>query len=543
MPFVSFVDPEDWEKVAALKFDDELSDVVAYWKNFVGAGGQFHVPDQILNELHKAVRTHVAISVDKEPANGLYSVPAATWAYGVCANEACWQITMLDQAGYHDRAEAYLDNFLALQGTTALDGLFKSAEGVMQGNDLDDGLPHRSGFSYNLDPGFIMECLADHYKLTGDREWLEKATPALVAACDFVIREREATKVEGPDGRRDEAWGLLPVGHLEDNPEWCHWFAVNAHAYAGLRDIADVLAEVGDPDAERLDREAKAYREDIRDAVRRAMILSPVVQLLDGTYVPHVPTRTGIRGRDWGWFREVAYGPLQLLEGDVFEPNEEEMTWVLKDSEDNLFISRDWGRPVDLEKYWFSHGGITIQANLTDIGIDYLRRGEIKHALRSLFNNFGASLYADVRCFTEHPVVELGHGVGPFYKISDESKALVWLRAFLMREEGAVLHLAQGAPRAWFAAGEEFGVERMASYFGPVTYNVRSGETESSFTLSMEGERTPDAVKLHVRRPAQEKILAVTVNGNEYAGFDTDAETVSLDGVQGTFNVVIKYKV
>lgn len=541
VPFVTFVEEDDWDRVAALDFESELADVVSYWRDYVESGGQIDVPDQLLNEFHKAVRAHVAISVDKEPENGLYSVPAATWAYGVCANEACWQITMLDQAGHHDRAEAYLDNFLALQGATALDGLFQSAEGVMQGNDLDSGAPHRSGFSYNLDPGFIMECLADHYRLTGDRAWLDRVSPQLVAACDFIIREREATKVDGPDGRRNEAWGLLPVGHLEDNPEWRHWFAVNAHAYGGFRDIADILAEIGHPESERLDREVKAYREDIRTAVRRAMVESPVVQLIDGTYVPHVPTRTGIRGREWGWFREVAYGAIQLLEGDVFEPTEEEMTWVLQDSEDNLFVSRDWGRPVDLEKYWFSHGGITIQANLTDVGIDYLRRGETKHALRSLFNNFGASMYTDVRCFTEHPVVELGHGVGPFYKISDESKALVWLRAFLLREVGKELHLAEGAPRAWFEPGESFGVERMASCFGPVTYRVESDETSLVCTVSIDQEHLPGSLILHLRRPGDARIESVTVNGIGHKDFDASSEIVRILSPAETIEVAVEY--
>ena len=98
------------------------------------------------------------------------------------------------------------------------------------------------------------------------------------------------------------------------------------------------------------------------------------------------------------------------------------------------------------------------------------------HALRALFNNFGASLYPDVRAFTEHPVVELGHGVGPFYKPSDEAKSLVWLRAFLLHEEGETLHLALGAPRAWFVPGQSFGVRRMASFFGPVSYRVVSQE-------------------------------------------------------------------
>jgi hypothetical protein len=545
VPFVTLTSEAERQKAAQLDFEAMLADAIAYWRGYVESGGQMDLPggqedpsSQILSDFHKAVRVHVAVSADKEPANGLYSVPAATWAYGCCANEACWQIAMLDQAGHHDRAEAYLETYLRTQGQTPLDGRFASAEGVMQGVDLDDGRPRRSGFSYNLDPGFIMQTLAEHYRYTGDQAWLERATPNLIAACEFVIRERRATQINGLDGEPVVQWGLLPAGHLEDNPEWRYWFAVNAHAYAPLAAIAGVLAEVEHPEAERLLAEAATYREDIRRAARRAMVRAPVVRLLDGTYVPHVPTRARIRGREWGWFREAAYGALHLLEGGVFDPDEIEMTWVLKDLEDNLFVSRDWGRPVDLERYWFSHGGVTIQPNLQDLGIDYLRRGQIQHALRALFNNFGASLYPDVRAFTEHPVVELGHGVGPFYKVSDESKALVWLRAFLLHEEGETLHLAMGAPRAWFEPGKSFGVRGMASFFGPVSYRVESDASRVTVHVELDERRAPQELMVHLRLSEGRAIQGVTVNGRAHAGVHGEAVHVSSPAPQLKFQAV-----
>jgi hypothetical protein len=271
------------------------------------------------------------------------------------------------------------------------------------------------------------------------------------------------------------------------------------------------------------------------------MTESPVVRLLDGTYVPHIPTMAGLRGRALGWIREAAYGAIHLLEAKVFEPCEEEMTWVLKDLEDNLFVSREFGRPVDLKRYWFSHGGITIQPNLTDQAINYLRRGQIEHGLRALFNNFGVSLYPDVRVFTEHPVIELGHGVGPFYKTSDEAKSLVWLRAFLLHEDGEALHLAPGAPRAWFAAGEVFAVSRMASFFGPVSYRVVSGDDSVTWEVELDDDRKPNELLLHVRLPDGARIKAVTVNDQSHTDVDADAETVRIESPTATLSVHVQY--
>jgi hypothetical protein len=546
VPFISLTTTDEWAHAASLDYEAKRQQVAEYWQSYVESGGQMQLPDAILTDFHKAARMHVAINVDKDPASGLITVPAATWNYPACGNEACWQITMLDQAGHHDRAAEYLETFLQTQGMVRPDGRFASSEGSLQGLNVvgedANGQPIvEPGLRYNLDHGYIMECLAEHYRLSGDRAWLERVTPNLIAACEFVIRERQATKTTAPDGAPAPEWGLLPPGHLEDNQEWRYWFSVNAHAYGGMRAIADVLAEIGHPQAERLAGEAEAYRQDIRRAALRAMEETPVVRLLDGTYVPHIPARADVRGRTWGWFREAAYGALHLLESGVFDPNEPEMTWLLQDLEDNLFVSREWGRPVDLEKYWFSHGGVTIQPNLMDLGIDYLRRGQIAHGLRALFNNYGSLLYPDVRVFAEHPVVELGHGVGPFYKTPDEAKALVWLRAFLLHEEGERLWLAPGAPRAWFADGQTFAISKLASHFGPVSYTVTAGPDRVVAHITAPQRRRPAELLLRVRRPGAAAIQRVLVNGKPHAAFDPAQETISLPTDEATLNVEVFY--
>ncbi len=541
VPFACPAGEEGWQRVAALDYDDRLAAVMAYWREQVGAFGRMDLPDAVLGDLHRAVRTHVGISADKDPVTGLSVVPAGTWYYGACGNEGCWQITLLDQAGQHARAEDYLETFLRTQGAKGLDGNFSSAEGALNALDLDAGEVRTGHFSYNLDHGYIMECLVAHYRLSGDRKWLERVAPRLVAACDMVIREREATRVNGPDGRPVPEWGLLPAGHLEDNPEWRHWFSVNAHAHGGVAGIAQILAEIGHPEAARLAKAAAEYREDIRRAARRAMEEAPVVRLLDGSYVPHIPTRAGMRGRELGWFREAAYGAIHLLDGRVLDPDEPEVTWLLKDLEDNLFVSREWGRPVDLERSWFSLGGVTIQANLMDLSQDYLRRGQPEHALRALFNNIGQQLYPDVRAFTEHPVVEPGHGVGPFYKSSDEAKALLWLRDCLLWEEGDALHLAPAAPRAWFAPGAHFALEGMASHFGPVTYRVEGTEAGVRVQVDVPGRRPPKELIVHLRRPGRQELKNVIVNGRQHAAFDAAAETVTVAAPAGRLTIEAAY--
>jgi hypothetical protein len=514
-----------------LDFEAKLAEVVGYWRRVLEAGAQLSVPDPAVDALYRAVLPHVAITVDRDPATGLYMVPAATYSYGTCANESCLQIRQLDWRGYHERARAYLETFLRTQGWRGLDGRFGSAEGALRGLDVY-GAEVRTHFNYNLDHGFVMRQLAEHYWLTDDREWARRWAGSFVAACDFVVREREATKQTGPDGEPAPEYGLLPAGHLEDNQEWRHWFAVNAWAYGGLRDLAGVLAEIGQPDAARLVAEAERYAADVRAAVARARERSPVVRLRDGTAVPHTPTRTGLRGRAWGWFREGAYGPLHLVDNDLLDPGSREVGWILRDLEDNVFVTRQYGWPVDVERDWFSQGGIAVQANLLNNALAYLRRGQTEHAVRALLNNLGANLFRDVSCFAEHPVVALGHGVGPFYKTPDECGFLNTLRQFLLYEEGPTLRLAWGAPRSWLRDGAELRVERMATRFGPTSYRLRSHAAEGRIVAEIEPprRRPPREVELHLRHPTGAPVRAVRVEGAGAHEVDAARERVVLRG-------------
>ena len=502
IPLAGYSDPYDWDRVCATDFEEKRADVVRYWREYAVLGAEIVVPDQEITDFVKAVRTHIAISVDKDPDSSMYVVPAATWRYGACGNEACWQIQMLDQMGYHDRAEVYLDTFLKTQGSMLPDGLFSSSQGALQGLDLDFGKPQSTRFGYNLDHGYIMECLANHYLLTGDETWLLRAAPHLVEACGFISRERETTKTVDSNGRHPAGWGLLPPGHLEDNEDWKQWFAVNAHAYAGMCAAAEVLRDIDHPEALRLEQEAQAYVADIRRAVHRSMVESPVVQLRDGTFIPRIPPRVGIRGRERGWFREVAYGAIQLLEGRVLPPDDPRVTWILQDIEDNLLVSREWGFPVDVEKDWFSRGGVAPQPNLLDLAVDYLRREQPEHALRVFFNSWAASIYPDVLCFAEW-IPAFGEGGGPFFKTPDEARWVSWLCALLLSSEEDSLRVGAGIPRYWLEHGKTVKFERLATRFGTAdcTWNssLSSGYVDVLYEPPV--RKVPGETVLYIRQP------------------------------------------
>lgn len=519
IPYDTPIETDDIVALATKDFEAQLKPVKKFWQNFYSRAAKIKLPgEKHLNDFIKAVPWHIAMTAMRDPKTGNYIVPAATYSYRACGNEACMQIRLMDYLGYHDYAEKYLENYVNSQGVLGLEGNFKSKEGSLAAVNFDVR-PGNEEFdynlAYNLDHGFILSCFADHYMLTGDKKWLSRVSKTLVDGCDFVFREREATKVFDANGDKVPYYGLLPHGHLEDNREWRCWFAVNGHACGGILRVAKALLEINHPDAERILDEGIKYRDDIRASLIRAMSKSPAVPSGNGGYIPHLPTHAEIRGRDWGWFREAAYGPLHLVYGLVLDPNEQLTTWILRDLEDNLFISRNYGRIADKEKYWFSHGGITIQSNLLFNDMTYLERNEPERAIRALFNNFAQNLYRDINCFTEHPVPEFGTGVGPFFKTPDEAQFLIFLRNHLMRESENKILILQGASRSWFAKGESVELNNLASTFGPVSLRTTADTDEMTVTVSSRWRKVPESISVFFRRPDMKSPIRVTVNGNQ----------------------------
>jgi hypothetical protein len=242
------------------------------------------------------------------------------------------------------------------------------------------------------------------------------------------------------------------------------------------------------------------------------MAAAPVAQLQDGTWVPVVPPRTHLHGRDTGWIRNILYGPLAMIDCGIFDPHEQVAEWILKDHEDNLFMA-PWSFSVP-ENEWFSRGGITLQPNLVNTPMTYLRRDAVGHALRPFYNTFAVSYYPDVNAFTEW-APSFGTSGGPFFKTSDEAGFLTWLRQMLLREEGETLWIASGAPKRWFRHGQRIELGGGATYFGKVSFAIRSRVAEGFIeaVIDLPQSFRGKEVLLRLRHPEGKKITRAAIDG------------------------------
>lgn len=545
VPYIELLDDSELKALASSNYDDRHAEVVNYWKKRIDRGMTYEVPEPVLNDLYKANLWHTLITTDRDPETGLYEHGAATMHYRIYANETGMVAESLEMRGEHEEAMRLEEPFLASQGALPLPGNFQGKDGLLYAAYPDPEKDTYTAQGYNMHHGWALWNICNHYKWTRDRHWLESVAPKLVDACDWITRERQATKVMNPDGTKPVEWGLAPAGDLEDVEEYLYWYATNAYYYVGLKTCADVLNEIGHPEAERLAKDAADYRNDILTSVREAIANAPVVELKDGTWVPYVPQRAYVMTHlKEGWIREGLYPALHLLDADLVEPDSEPVTWLLQDLEDNIFLSKESGYGVeDQLAGFFDFGGFNLQPNLLTNSMAHLRRGETPNFIRVFYNTFWASFYPDIVCFAEW-VRHYGQGAGPLYKTPDECKFVNYMRNMLIYEEGDQLRLGTGVPRAWMEDGKSIRITRAATFFGQmdmtIVSHVAQGRIEASITLPTRNPARGGVLKL--RHPAGKPMKRVTINGSDWRDFDASAELIPLPAESGKLQVVAYYE-
>lgn len=529
LPYLVLTEDEEQQALRRLDFDREHEAVTGYWRRRLDEGMRLITPEPMLNDFFRAHTAHLLINCEREPNSDRRFARVGSFHYGVYGNESCMMVANLDRRGYHTEARQCLETWLHYQGTVGLPGDFSSQEGVLYGAG-----GYEAG-GYNQHHGWILWCLVEHYRFTRDEKWLRRIVPNILAAAEWIIRERHRTLQRSGLER-----GLLPAGSLEDIGDWWPWLSTNCYSWRGLDAAAWALEQIQHPEAKRLRREADEYHAALLSAFREAARRSPVVRLRDSTAVPHFPSHVYRRGRSFGWICETLEGALHLLIARAIDPRSQEAEWILKDYEDNLYLSNQWGYTLDdFEAHWFGRGGISMQSCLL-LGVEpYLYRDDVKHALRAMFNAIAIGYFPDVRMIAEHVFNMMGDWAGDHYKSSDESNAAGWLCQIFVREEGDELLLGQAVPREWLKPGQTCGVERVATHFGPVSLMYVAGEDEITAHVQGPLRNPPRQIRLRFREPNERTIEKVFVNGKPWTDFE--GEWVHLPGDVGTAIVVARW--
>lgn len=558
VPYIELLEKQELDALLGLSFTNALESATRFWRERVTRGMRYEVPDAYLNEFFKANLWHVLISTDIDAFTRQHQHGAATHHYKNYLNETAMVARSLEMRGEHEAAGRLIEPFLKNQGVKGLPGNFRSKEGVLYAAHPDEPDPYTAQ-GYNMHHGFGMWAAAEHFLWTGDIEYMGRIAPGLVAAADWVIRERQSTKLTDAGGRRRVEYGLAPAGDLEDVEEYLYFYATDAYYHLGMKRVGQALAKAADEASEtrresrpparwvreirdvakRLAAETDSFRKDIRTSVAESVATSPVVRLRDGSYIPYVPARAyALTHLKEGWIREALYPALHLVTGEVYEPQHRYVDWMIQDLEDNIFLSAESGYGLaDPNAQFFDLGGFTLQPNLLDLPVVYLARDQVPNFLRAFYNTAWASLYPDTMCFAEW-VPAFGRGEGPLYKTPDECRFIQWMRHMLIFERGDQLELGLGVPLAWMRNGQRIKVERAATLFGRLDLEIISQAASNRVTANVNFVATtpPKAVWLRIRHPDSRPIRSVKVNGRP-AAIDSKRQLIELPARSGEWHV------
>ncbi|MFH1742841.1 MAG: hypothetical protein ABIH23_27880, partial [bacterium] len=310
---------------------------------------------------------------------------------------------------------------------------------------------------------------------------------------------------------------------------------------------AAALTDGAHPEGSRLKEEAEQYKQDILSAYTEAMRRSPVVRLRDGMWIPHIPSDAHRRGRSFGWITETLEGAIHMVRCGIIDPWDRRSTWIVQDFEDNLYLSEEFGYNLtgdEFNRFWFSRGGISMQANLLCNPIPYLLRDEPEHFLRAYFNAFAVSYFPDTRMMTEHALPTIGDWRGDHFKSSDEANSTYWLRMMFIREQGDELWLGAAIPRYWLADGQKIGIENAITYFGRMSMRIESNISDDRIRMSLDlpKRNPPKRVYVRFRHPDGKRMARCYVNGASYENYDPEKEIVILEKWKPETDIVVYYE-
>ncbi|HKT12426.1 MAG TPA: hypothetical protein VJW77_11435 [Terriglobia bacterium] len=484
---------------ALLKLDYEAarSRTLSFWSNYVAQGAQFQVPEKVVNELFKQSLWRALMLPRRHGGNGndvQIDLPYSNFAYQQTGtpwpvNQAVYIDYMLyDQRGYHSIST---EELLAMYRNN------QEADGHVNGN--------ASWGSYT--PGMLY-AVAQNYLLSHDRHALDQLLPYTLKSLNWCLNEMRLA-----DARSGPSHGLF-LAPLNDGTGNGVWAFNQAYMYAGLEAFGMVLRETGNPHAQEALDAARKIHQAIEQEFGRATMLSPVVQLRNHTWVPFVPNNALVPRRNLDeWYpADVDTGVIHLLRLGALPADGELADYMLDDQEDNLFY-QGWG--MDNEPVYMP------QATA------YLLRDDPKAVIRDFYSNLASAFSHTVLEPLEHRWAHQQY-YGP--PSTDGSWFNLYRHVLIDDLQKGTLFLGQATPRKWLEDGDTIKVSKAPTYFGTLSYTIRSQMDSGRITASvdLENGKPPESLLVRFRDPQAKPMRSVTVNGQEWTDFNAAKEWVRI---------------
>lgn len=489
-------------KLAQCDFDEKLAECTAFWRAKLARIAQIHLPERRIEEMMKAGYLHLdLVCFGNEPDD---AVAPVVGVYTPIGTESTPIIQYFESLGDQELARRAITYFLKKQ----------RSDGFMQ------------NFSnYMSETGLGLWNAAEHYRFTRDEQWLRSIAGNLVRGCDY-IREWTLQSMDRSLLRR--GYGMI-FGKVGDCEYPFHSYMLNSTTWAGVRSCAEVLTEIGDPNAPRIVGFANEYRANILQSLEESFAVAPVIPLADGSWCPAIAQWPEINGP----MCLFANGGKTFSHGMMVECSENGCYDILygllpPDSDFATFTIQAVTELINLENTSFSQPYYSVHP------LVHLLRGETRSFLKEFYNNVSALADRETYTFWEHQYQESPH------KTHEEAWFLMRCRWMLFMDQCGRLELLRGVPRAWLGDGKTISYRNMATRFGRLSVEVRSalcsGTITADITLAPLEGAAPDAIT--IRLPHPDGLRPAAVHGGKYCA---ETETVTLPTLCGTAQVVLEF--
>ncbi|MBQ7727773.1 MAG: hypothetical protein IJT60_04245 [Clostridia bacterium] len=472
----------------------------------------------------------------------------------------------MEMVGLSEYSESIYNYFLKSKGVKP-DGDFSTGQGALE---WATGMRHDMAFTHegsHFSTGGIMYAILQHYEMTGDTEWLEARLPRLKEAAEWIVAMiRDYMSDEIPAAKREElhVYGLMPPSMFGDYAlpasDWQWYYHDNAIHVIALKQFAQTLADLGDPDADYFMEEAQIYEKDLLAAVTREALISPVRKGNDGFYYSFIPRMAYGGGLlnygDESIDPQFAGGIIDLFQGSLFlakvggvlDPNDSRMRGTIDAMEMAGLQStltaltqaaRNNSDAPDKDDVWYWD----TYSNLPKIsynGDTYLLEDDIPSFLRYFFNHLAVMVGSNGQLWE--------HAHPDSFDICDtpDNGTAGWFielfRSMLVMEDEECLWITRGCPISWLEQGEVIAAEDAPTIYGDISFTIVSdvdnGQVRAEIDIPTR-ESVP-ALKIRFRHPDGNTIRSVTVNGFE-ATILEDGETVYIPSPEGKLEITINY--
>jgi len=439
---------------------------------------RFHTPSKQLADTWRAALSRLIMAARSGASTGggvgktLFSAPAFATVETTAA------ATALNRAGRFDEARLLLDRFDALIGAEgqiprALDG---------KGQPLGPDAP-----AWN---SLTLVALTDHFRFTGDRDWLAGKKDLILSAAGRLEKYGANTTPRGF------------VRPSDANTAVC--FADSFDVVNGLEEAALAASEIGlEEEARRFSKQAGALRDRLREVIPVVMEEARI------NFIPAGPDKGLVRADDpeRGHNRLTAHDAIDL--GRCAWPG-------------TIFNAKDrWsGRSIELNWIMFfeqSGGGLRSDALFLPEGMELaspmlaLRKEKYPSLILEWYaahtTMTGAHTWAEILAGRD----AIGHK-DP--SLRADAAYVTLMRNIFVMERGDYLFLGPGLTLRWFEIAKEMGIENAPTAFGRVSFRMTTEKLKSTVDFLDTSALPPRGYMMNQVYPSQKP--PITVDGKPY---------------------------